>query len=192
MTPGSAGAGFLGEAPPSDDVQRLYDEDVEELGYVMNASRLWAHLPGAQSGLFDLLKDAVGAGSLTFRQRGILVTACASTLGDSYCSLAWGGKLAGDAGADLAGGVLVGDDAPLDATERALARWARTGHPRSRTRPRQQMSRPCATPATTTARSSPSRSSSRCASRSRPSTTRSAPGRIASCRHRCPTRCALP
>ena len=30
-----------------------------ELGYVMNASRLWAHLPGAQDGLFDLLGDAV-------------------------------------------------------------------------------------------------------------------------------------
>ena len=92
---------------------------------MMNASRVWAHLPGAQGGLFELLKDAVGAGSLTFRQRGILVAACASTLGDSYCSLAWGGKLAGDAGAELAGGVLLGDDAPLDATERALARWAR-------------------------------------------------------------------
>ena len=51
----------------------LYDEDVEELGYVMNASRLWAHQPGAQGGLFGLLKDAVGAGALTFRQRGILV-----------------------------------------------------------------------------------------------------------------------
>ena len=34
------------------------------------------------------------------RQRGILVSACASTLGDSYCSLAWGSKLAGEAGAD--------------------------------------------------------------------------------------------
>ena len=119
------GAGFLAAAPSTDDVRRLYDEDVEELGYVMNASRVWAHLPGAQGGLFGLLKDAVGAGSLTFRQRGILVAACASTLGDSYCSLAWGGKLAGDAGAEIAGDVLLGDDASLDATERALARWAR-------------------------------------------------------------------
>ncbi len=30
---------------------------------------------------------------LSFRQRGILVTAAASALGDSYCLLAWGGKL---------------------------------------------------------------------------------------------------
>ncbi len=63
--------------------------------------------------------------SLTFRQRAILVTACASALGDSYCSLAWGKKLAGDAGATVAEGVLRGDDAALDDTERVLARWAR-------------------------------------------------------------------
>ncbi|MET0323906.1 MAG: class I SAM-dependent methyltransferase, partial [Ilumatobacteraceae bacterium] len=52
----SRGTGFLAAAPHSDDAQQLYDEDVEELGYVMNASRLWAHLPRAQVGLFDLLK----------------------------------------------------------------------------------------------------------------------------------------
>jgi hypothetical protein len=46
-------------------------------------------------------------------------------LGDSYCSLAWGKKLAGVAGADLAGDVLRGDDARLDSSERALAGWAR-------------------------------------------------------------------
>ena len=59
------------------------------------------------------------------RQRGILVTACASTLGDSYCALAWGKKLAGEASAELAGGVLRGDDEALDPQERALATWAR-------------------------------------------------------------------
>jgi alkylhydroperoxidase family enzyme len=122
---GSSGAGFLTQADMSDDVRRLYDDDVDELGYVMNASKLWSHQPATQAGLFDLLGRTVRAGSLTFRQRGILVTACASALGDAYCSLAWGKKLAGDAGADLAGGVLRGDDEGLDASERALARWAR-------------------------------------------------------------------
>ncbi|HEX4980207.1 MAG TPA: hypothetical protein VFV63_00830, partial [Ilumatobacteraceae bacterium] len=121
----STDAGFLGAAEMSADAQRLYDDDVEELGYVMNVSKLWAHQPGTQIGLFELLGQTVRAGSLTFRQRGILVTACASALGDSYCSLAWGDKLAGEAGADLAGGVLRGDDDRLDDSERALARWAR-------------------------------------------------------------------
>jgi SAM-dependent methyltransferase/alkylhydroperoxidase family enzyme len=117
--------GFLDVPETSAAVQRLYDEDLDELGYVMNASRLWAHQPAAQHGLFDLLGQAVRAGSLTFRRRGILVAACASALGDSYCSLAWGKKLAGEASADLAAGVLRGDDHQLDPSERALARWAR-------------------------------------------------------------------
>jgi SAM-dependent methyltransferase/alkylhydroperoxidase family enzyme len=120
-----ADAGFLAVPNPSAATQRLYDEDLDEVGYVMNASRLWAHHPGAHDGLFDLLGQAVRAGSLTFRQRGILVAACASALGDSYCSLAWGNKLAGEAGADLAAAVLRGDDHRLDPSERALARWAR-------------------------------------------------------------------
>ena len=121
----STDAGFLGAAEMSADAQRLYDDDVNELGYVMNVSQLWAYQPATQVGLFELLGQAVRAGSLTFRQRGILVTACASALGDAYCSLAWGKKLAGEAGAALAGGVLRGDDVELDDSERALARWAR-------------------------------------------------------------------
>ena len=118
-------AGFLTVPEPTPDVQGLHDEDVEDLGYVMNVSRLWAQLPSAQDALFELLGQATKAGRLTLRQRGILVTACAATLGDSYCSLAWGKKLAGEADPELAGAVLSGTDGPLDAQERALAAWAR-------------------------------------------------------------------
>ena len=121
----SPATSFLDDAPPSPGAQRLFDDDVQGLGYVMNTSKLWAHDPAALDGLSELLGHVTDAGSLTFRQRAILVTACASALGDSYCSLAWGKKLAGDAGADVAEGVLRGDDAALDHTERALARWAR-------------------------------------------------------------------
>lgn len=46
-------------------------------------------------------------------------------MGDSYCSLAWGGKLAKAAGDDVAVRVLRGDDEGLDPAERVLARWAR-------------------------------------------------------------------
>jgi len=125
------GAGFLGSPQPTAEVRRLYDEDVEGLGYVMNASRLWGHDPGLHYGLFDLAGRAAKAGGLTFRQRGILITAFAAAFGDSYCSLAWGKKLAGVAGAELAGAVLRGDDGALDPMERALASWARkvTRHP---------------------------------------------------------------
>ncbi|SRR6266487_352426 len=127
------GAGFLEIPELSADVQRLYDDDVERVGFVTNLSRLWAHQPILHSGLFNLMGQAARAGSLTFRQRGILVVACASALGDAYCSLAWGKKLAGVTGAGVAGSVLRGDDDRLDLTERALARWARktTRHPNS-------------------------------------------------------------
>jgi alkylhydroperoxidase family enzyme len=64
-------------------------------------------------------------GSLTLRQRGILVAATASTRGDAYCSLAWGKKLADESSATIAANVLNGEDEGLDASETALATWAR-------------------------------------------------------------------
>jgi uncharacterized peroxidase-related enzyme len=120
------GAGFLEPPQLSAEVQRLYDDDVEQLGFVMNLSRLWGHQPTLHHGLVDLIGQASRAGSLTSRERGVLVVACASALGDSYCSLAWGKRLAGVAGADVACSVLRADDDRLEATEQALARWART------------------------------------------------------------------
>ncbi len=116
---------FLEEPPPSTGGQRLFDDDMKGLGYVMNVSRLWAHDPAALDALSELLGHVTRAGSLTQRQRAILITSCASTLGDAYCSLAWGTKLANDAGADVAARVLRGDDTSLDNPDRALARWAR-------------------------------------------------------------------
>ena len=116
---------FLDDAPPSPGARRLFDDDLKGLGYVMNASKLWAHDPAALDGLSDLLGHVTESGSLTYRQRAILVTSCASALGDSYCSLAWGKKLASEAGADVAERVLRGDLSSLDSTERALANWAR-------------------------------------------------------------------
>jgi uncharacterized peroxidase-related enzyme len=116
---------FLDEPPPSIAAQRLFDDDVNGLGYVMNVSRLWAHDPAALDRLSALLEHVTRSASLTYRQRAILVTACASSLGDSYCSLAWGNRLAGEGGAELAESVLRGDDGPLDSSERALASWAR-------------------------------------------------------------------
>jgi uncharacterized peroxidase-related enzyme len=120
-----AASGFLGVPETSADVQRLFDQDIDEVGYVMNVSKLWAHQPATHDALFEMIGQAVQAGGLTFRQRGILVTACASTMGDSYCSLAWGNRLASAAGVDVASGVLRGDDDLLDESERAMARWAR-------------------------------------------------------------------
>lgn len=122
--PGASGS-FLADPQPSPDGQRLFDADEAGMGYVMNSTRLWAHDPAALDGLSDLLGHVTRAGSLTFRQRGVLIASCASALGDSYCSLAWGTKLASHGGVDVAESVLRGDDDRLDGSERALARWAR-------------------------------------------------------------------
>jgi hypothetical protein len=53
-----------------------------------------AYQPALLTGLFDLMGETVSEYKLTFRQRAILVAACASAFGDSYCTLAFGSKLA--------------------------------------------------------------------------------------------------
>jgi uncharacterized peroxidase-related enzyme len=116
---------FLSEPPPSPEAQALYDEDLADDGYVGNVSRLWAHQPDTLRNLFGLMSQAFTPSGLTFRQRGILVTAAASALGDSYCSLAWGGKLGQASDAATAAGVLTGRDTGLTGQEKALAAWAR-------------------------------------------------------------------
>jgi SAM-dependent methyltransferase/alkylhydroperoxidase family enzyme len=117
--------GFLQMPEVSDAAQRMFDEDVEEHGFVMNASRLWAYAPEVHESLFDLLGTVTRLGSLSLRQRGILVAAAASTLGDAYCSLAWGSRLANESSNTIAGNVLRGVEDGLDDSEKALATWAR-------------------------------------------------------------------
>ena len=120
------GTGFLEPPAPSAEAERLYDYDVERLGFVMNLSSLWGHHPALHAGLSELIDHSARAAGLTTRQRAVLIASCASALGDSYCSLAWGRRLAREAGVDVAGDVLRGADERLDPAERALARWART------------------------------------------------------------------
>jgi alkylhydroperoxidase family enzyme len=117
--------GYLQPAPVSAAAQKLFDEDVAETGYILNVSRLWAYRPDLLAALFDLGRSAAAA-RFDIRQRAILVSASAAAVGDSYCALAWGTRLAVRAGADTAAGVLAGDDAGLTAAEQAMAAWART------------------------------------------------------------------
>ncbi|MFI6321133.1 hypothetical protein ACIBG8_26585 [Nonomuraea sp. NPDC050556] len=113
---------FLSEPAGAGD---LYSADEAELGYVMNASRVWGHNPALMTALFDQLSTIVKTYGLTMRQRGILVAACASSFGDSYCSLAWGNKLASISSPEVAAAVLRGTDEGLSSSEQALATWAR-------------------------------------------------------------------
>lgn len=117
--------GFLALPDTTEQAQALYDEDAADVGFVTNAARLWAYQPDACQALFDLMETAFVRSRLSFRQRGVLVAACASTLGDAYCSLAWGTKLATAADPATAAAVLAGDDSRLSEQEKALAGWAR-------------------------------------------------------------------
>jgi uncharacterized peroxidase-related enzyme len=116
---------FLRLAGVSEAARAMFDGDINEMGFVMNVSRLWAYRPEVMASLFELMHVVTSVRPFTDRERGILITACASSVGDSYCSLAWGTKLAELAGAQLAGGILRGEDNGLSAPERAMAAWAR-------------------------------------------------------------------
>ncbi|MDP9429654.1 MAG: hypothetical protein M3Q47_12595 [Actinomycetota bacterium] len=165
--PDDGAAGFLVVPDPTAEALRLYAADLAEFGFVLNASRLWAHQPTSHTRLFELLEQAAGSAGLTAQQRAVLVAACASALGDAYCSFAWGSKLAAEAGPDVAAAVLQGGEAGLDPTEAALARWARhvAAMPNATTA---DDVRRCGTSGTTTPRSWPSRRSSPSASPSPP------------------------
>jgi uncharacterized peroxidase-related enzyme len=117
--------GFLSAPDMTPEAQQVFDEDLAELGYVMNVTRLWAYQPATATGLFALARQAVVPDHLSVRQRFILVAACASAFGDSYCSLVWGGRLAEASDPPTAAAVLRGADDGLSPSERAMARWAR-------------------------------------------------------------------
>lgn len=118
-------ATFLADAQPSEYVEQMYAADRQSQGYVAHLTQLWAHNPEALATLSHALSLAVGIAGLDVRSRALLTAACASSIDDSYCSLAWGSKLAARVSDDAAAGVLRGDDSGLDASDRVLAEWAR-------------------------------------------------------------------
>lgn len=123
--PAAPPAGLLGAAPSDEQVQQMIDGDLTGQGYVANQTRLWAYAPGALAALSHAMSVAVDMAGLEMAERSLLVTATASAMGDSYCTLAWGSKLARYVGADSAAATARGDDSTLDDGPRAIAAWAR-------------------------------------------------------------------
>lgn len=121
----SGDAGFLRAAPLSPAADEVLAASIERCGYVMNLARVWAHVPEADSAIRGLLTTLARTGGLTERQCAVLVVATASARADSYCSLAWGTRLARHVGPHVAAEVLDGSDDHLDPADAALARWAR-------------------------------------------------------------------
>jgi alkylhydroperoxidase family enzyme len=118
-------ASFLDDPEVDEHVARMYASDMSGQGYVAHLTRVWANSPEALGAISYLLKQASITAGVDARTRALLVTACAATIGDSYCSLAFGSQLAREAGDDVAASVLRNQDAPLAPAERTLVRWAR-------------------------------------------------------------------
>lgn len=117
---------FLPTPPDSEGAARLYQQDIDSRGHVMNLSRVWAWRPDVADAFLALRTLLASSSSLTPRERAVLVCSAASSLGDAYCSLAWGKMLAAASDGPTAASVLrSGDEAGLAQREQALARWAR-------------------------------------------------------------------
>jgi alkylhydroperoxidase family enzyme len=121
----AARASFLADPALDEHVERMYEGDRSGQGYVAHLTRVWANSPEALGALSYVLKNATITAGLDNRTRALLVTACAATIRDSYCSLAFGSQLAREAGDDAAAAVIDGRDAVLSPAERTLVRWAR-------------------------------------------------------------------
>jgi alkylhydroperoxidase family enzyme len=117
---------FLDDPPASPQADAVYDANRKSDGYVTNFARLWCWRPDLFTSFVDLRLALMGSTSLSDREQAIVVAATVSAFGDSYCSLAWGSKLAKLAGAETAGGVIAGE-LPGDLSEReaALCAWCR-------------------------------------------------------------------
>ena len=115
---------FLRQAPTTPETEALCSEDLDDFGFVMNVTRLWSWQPTTVQEFFDLMGRAT-KDRLTFRERGLIVLATASSIDDSYCSTAWAHKLTPTVGADVAAAVLRGDDSALTPIEQAMTSWIR-------------------------------------------------------------------
>lgn len=124
--------------PPADNeaTARLYKNDLDQQGFVMNLSRLWAWRPEVCEAFGALRTQLTGNSTLSSRELAVIVCATAASLGDSYCALAWGKKLAAAADPSAAAAVLQGSGSDgLTARDQALSVWARkvARHPNATT-----------------------------------------------------------
>ena len=75
-------------------VSAVYEDSLGSEGYVPNYVRLWCWRPEILEAFAKLRADLLADSALSAREVAVMVASTASALGDSYCSLAWGEKLA--------------------------------------------------------------------------------------------------
>ena len=117
---------FLVEPHETPESAELYAASVATDGYVANYLRVWSHRPDLSAQFLALRSATVAGSGLDDREVAVVNAAAASARADSYCSLAWGAKLAGRT-TETAAAAVIEQRAPVDLTEReiALASWAR-------------------------------------------------------------------
>lgn len=116
---------FLGEPPASETTGAAYAADRQADGYVSNHTRLWGWRPDLDASFSALRTSLMESSALTEREWAILVSAAVAECNDSYCSLAWGPRLAKLTDDETAAQVIAGVPAPaLSDREAALAAWA--------------------------------------------------------------------
>ncbi len=116
---------FIAEPAAEGPVGVVHEASVASDGYVPNYVRVWCWRPEILTAFAQLRADLLAESTLTAREVAVMVAAAASELGDSYCSLAWGEKLAEASDESIAAAVLRGEGGGLSEREAALARWAR-------------------------------------------------------------------
>jgi uncharacterized peroxidase-related enzyme len=117
---------FLGKPPASETTDAAYAADQEADGYVSNITRLWCWRPDLDASFSALRASLMHSSTLTEREWAVLVSSAVAECDDSYCSLAWGPRLAKLTDVETAAQVIVGAPAPaLSDREAALAAWAR-------------------------------------------------------------------
>ncbi len=117
---------FLSDPPASPPARAAYEESLASDSYVPNYVRVWCWRPEIMEAFAKLRADLLADSTLSAREVAVMVASTASTLGDSYCSLAWGEKLSGLSDGETAAAVIQGVDAGLSEREAALAAWSRT------------------------------------------------------------------
>ena len=111
--------------PTTPEALAFLEAERASTGYVMNLERAWAWRPDVAQAFTALRQQVTATSSLTPREIALLVCASARALGDSYCAIAWGSRLAKLADPQFAADLLRG--APpegLTQREGALVRWA--------------------------------------------------------------------
>ena len=116
---------FLDHPPTSASVDVAFGNDLQSEGYVMNLTRLWCWRPDVADAFGEARQMLLDDSELTEADVALLVAATAAARQDSYCSLAWGRRLAKHVGPQAAASVVAGGLDGLDERARALAAWAR-------------------------------------------------------------------